>query len=118
MDIKRLIQSFKFAGEGLVAVFKREQNFRIEIFIAILVCILMWLCQLSVWENLILVIVMGNVLSMEILNTVLEYLLDVHSKRKNKKFKFLKDAMAGAVVLNVIVAVIVGIVIFGRYFFK
>ncbi len=118
MDIEKLLSSFKFAGEGLVAIFRSEQNFRIELTVGIVVMIIMFIFPLTVVERVIVGILIVNVLVMEIMNTILEYLLDLYSKRKNKKFKFLKDAMAGAVLLNVLVAVVAGLIIFGRYFWE
>jgi len=118
MSIKKLLNSFKFAGEGLVAIFKSEQNFRIEVVGFGVVVILMFVLPLTILERVALGMVGMNVLIMEIMNTVLEYLLDMNSKRKNKKVKFLKDVMAGAVLLSAILAIVVGIVIFGGYFLE
>jgi len=118
MSIKKLLNSFKFAGEGLVAIFKSEQNFRIEVVGFGVVVILMFVLPLTILERIALGMVGMNVLIMEIMNTVLEYLLDMNSKRKNKKVKFLKDVMAGAVLLSAILAIVVGIVIFGGYFLE
>ena len=118
MSIKKLLNSFKFAGEGLVAIFKSEQNFRIEVVGFGVVVILMFVLPLTILERIALGMVGMNVLIMEIMNTVLEYLLDMNSKRKSKKVKFLKDAMAGAVLLSAILAIVVGIVIFGGYFLE
>ncbi len=118
MDIKKFLKSFKFAGEGLVAIFRSEQNFRIELIIGVVVMVMMFVFPLTIVERIIVGILIINVLVMEIMNTILEYLLDLYSKRKNKKFKFLKDAMAGAVLLNVLVAVVVGLIIFGKYFWE
>ena len=118
MDIKKLLKSFKFAGEGLVAIFRSEQNFRIESIVGLIIVVAMFLFHLSVMEKIVLGILIVNVLVMEIMNTILEHLLDLYSKRKSKRFKFLKDAMAGAVLLNVVVAVVVGVVIFWGYFFE
>ena len=118
MDIKKLIKSFKFAGEGLVSVFKEEQNFRIEVLVALVVIISMVCLPLSGIEIAVLSLAISSVLVMEILNTVLERLLDMNIKGKNKKIKFLKDIMAGAVLLNVLVAVVVGSIIFWQYLFQ
>ncbi len=118
MDIKKFFKSLLFAGEGLVAIFRSEQNFRIELVVGFVVIIMMFIFPLTIMERIVVGILIVNVLVMEIMNTILEYLLDLYSKRKNKKFKFLKDAMAGAVLLNVVVAVIAGLVIFGRYFWN
>jgi diacylglycerol kinase len=113
----KLLQSFKFAGEGLISIFKTERNFRIEVIIASVVIIAMVVFPLRDIEIIMLILTIVSVLSMEILNTVLEKLLDMLTKRKSKNFKFLKDAMAAAVLLNSVVAVAIGIIIFGKYLF-
>ncbi len=116
IDIKKFIKSFKFAIEGLVHLFKTEQNFKIEILGVLVVSILIIYIQLTAIETVILIMVTASVLVMEIINSVLERLLDILTKRKSKNFKILKDTMAAAVLLNAIVAVIVAIIIFGQYF--
>lgn len=116
VNIKKLIKSFKVAGEGLVYLVKTEQNFRIEIISALIVVGLMIYIQPTTVEVAILSIVTVSVLAMEIMNTVLERLLDILTKQKSKNFKVLKDTMAAAVLLNAVVAVIVVVVIFGKYF--
>ena len=118
MNIKKLLNSFRFAGEGLIAVFKSEQNFKIEVVVSMLVVVLIFFLKTTTVHTIILLMLIGSVLTMEILNTVLEYLLDIDTKRKSKKFKFLKDVMAAGVLINVIVAVIVGLIIFIPYIFK
>jgi len=118
MSIKKLLSSLKFAGEGLVAVFKSEQNFKIEVGFLVVVIALMFFLKTTVIHTIILLMLIGNVLTMEILNTILEHLLNINSKRKSKKIKFLKDAMASAVLINAIIAIIVGLIIFVPYFFE
>ena len=67
-------------------------------------------------ETAILSMTIASVLVMEVMNTVLERLLDILTKRKSKNFKILKDTMAAAVLLNAVVAVVVVVVILGQYF--
>ncbi len=118
ISIKKLVKSFKFAGEGLFHLFKTEQNFRIETIGAVIVVLLMIYIQPTVIEIAILSMVTGSVLVMEIMNTVLEMLLDILTRRKSKNFKILKDIMASAVLLNAIVAIVVAGIILGKYFLE
>ncbi len=112
-----LLVSFKHALEGWLAVFRQERNFRLEVLFLFLVVLLSLWFQVSFLEFLALVIVSLFVLVMEILNTVLEYFLDFYSKRRNRKIKFLKDAMAGAVLISSLLALLTAVVIFYPYFF-
>jgi diacylglycerol kinase len=116
LKIKKLIKSFRFAGEGLLYLVKTEQNFRIETVGAAVVVMLMIYIQPTAVETVILSVVTASVLVMEIMNTVLERLLDILTRRKSKNFKVLKDIMASAVLLNAIVAIFAAIIIFGKYF--
>ncbi len=116
--MKKFLRSFYFALEGLWALLKTERNFRVEMAVALLVLFLMFYLDLTFLERLILFFVTMAVLIMEIVNTVLEKLLDLQGKRKNRRVKFLKDAMAGAVLLTAILALVSGLFIFGHYFFK
>ena len=118
VNVKKLIKSFKVAGEGMIYLFKTEQNFRIELIGAVIVAGLIIYVQPTAIETAVLSIVTASVLVMEIMNTVLERLLDILTKRKSKNFKILKDTMAAAVLLNAIVAVIVAVTIFGKYFIE
>lgn len=117
INIKKLVKSFKFAGEGLVHLLRTEQNFKIETIGAMIVAGLIIYIQPTTVEIAILSMTTGSVLVMEIMNTVLERLLDILTKRKSKNFKALKDMMAAAVLLNAIIAVVVAIIIFEQYLF-
>lgn len=118
MNIKKLLKSFKFAGEGLISVFKTEQNFRIEITVSLIVVALMIYLPLRGMEIAILSLTIASVLTMEILNTAVERLLDMITKKKNKNSKFLKDIMASAVLVNVLLAIVIGMAIFSQYFLE
>ncbi len=116
VDFKKLVRSFKVAGEGLMYLFKTEQNFRIETMGVVIISGFIIYMQPTVLEVAILSMVTGSVLVMEIMNTVLEKLLDILTKRKSKNFKILKDIMASAVLLNAIIAIVVAGCIFSKYF--
>ena len=55
---------------------------------------------------------------MEILNTVLEYLIDLLKPRLHHYVHVIKDVMAGAVLLTALIALAVGVVIFYPYLVK
>ena len=55
------------------------------------------------------------VLSAEIFNTAVEKICDIVQPDFDKRIGFIKDIAAGAVVLTVIAAVIVGILVYWKY---
>ena len=109
---KKLINSFKYAIEGIISSFKTEQNMKIHIFIMILVIILGIVLKLSALEWIILTIVITLVISAELFNTTIETVVDMITKEKNEKAKLAKDVAAGAVLVLAIGSVIIGLIIF------
>lgn len=112
MGIKRLGQSFKFAGKGLLLTFSEEQSFRIQILASVVVVVFMIVFPLGVIERLLLVAVIVAVLVLEIINSIFERIVDVYKPRLNPYVKDIKDMMAAAVLVASIGALVIGIMIF------
>ena len=109
---KKLINSFKYAGEGIVSSFKSERNMKIHIFIMLLVVLFGILLKLSKLEWIICVMLFSIVICGELFNTAIETIVDMVSPQKNEKAKIAKDVSAGAVLVVAIGAAIVGGIIF------
>lgn len=105
-------KSFKFAFEGIKAVFKKEPNLRIHFIFAIIALIAAFLLGFSAIEWLILAFTISLVLILELLNTALEALVDLVSPEVRPEAKIAKDVSAAAVFLAAILSVVVGIVLF------
>jgi len=109
MSLKYSLQeSFGFAFQGIKSAFQSEPNFRIHIFLATLAIILGILLNLSSLEWLILALTISFVMTLELLNTVLERLVDLVSPEIRREAKIAKDLSAAMVLLNAILAVAVG----------
>ena len=109
---KKLINSFKYAIEGIVSSFKTERNMKIHIFIMILVIIAGIILKISALDWIILVIMFALVISGELFNTTFETVVDMITKERNEKAKLAKDIAAGAVLVLAIGSIIVGLIIF------
>lgn len=114
--MKQLIRSFKYALRGFKFVF-RGQNFKIQIFAAVIVVILMYVYHLSRLERVALVLVIFAVLILESLNTIFEHLSDILKPRLHDYIMIIKDTMAAVVLMASIAAVIVGLLIFWPHLF-
>jgi diacylglycerol kinase (ATP) len=66
-------------------------------------------------EWLILLLCIGLVLSLETINTAIEYLVDFVEPNQNSKAGAIKDLSSAAVLIASIISVIIGIMIFGKY---
>jgi diacylglycerol kinase len=109
---KKLISSFNFAFTGIVKTFKDEQNFKIHTLISVIVIIIAIALDFSSLRMMILLIVIGAVLSLELLNTAVEKTVDLITSERHPLAKQAKDAAAGAVLVFSIFAVIIGILLF------
>jgi len=110
---KRLKKSFHYAHRGLERVIKEEQNFALELSIAIVIIILAILSKFKAVEWAVLVLTISLVLLTEIFNSAVERVSDLLKPRLDIYVKEIKDIMAGAVFLAASTAVVVGVFLFG-----
>lgn len=111
-SLKKRINSFKYAINGLKIILETQANFMIHLVAAVLVTAAGLYFQISLWEWSIIVITIAVVLSAEAFNTAIEKLIDLVSPEYNKKAGQIKDISAGAVLIVSMAAVIVGLSIF------
>lgn len=107
--------SFRYAWRGLLHTFRTQQSFRLQIVVTIGVVILMFVLRVSTRDTIILITMMAAVLTLELINTVVEHITDLLSAKLTAVAKFAKDAMAAAVLFASLVAVIIGCLVFWPY---
>jgi len=112
IQVKKFLNSFKYAFNGIKHCFRSENNFKVHTLAAIVVVVLGAWSKLSRWEWCILVFCIGLVLCCEIFNTAIEKLVDLVSPSYNDKAGKVKDIAAGAVLVAAIVSFIIGSIIF------
>jgi len=107
-----LAENFKFAFAGIGVAVSMGRNIKIMIGIGLLAILTGLLLNIgrSDWTDLILII--SLVLSLEMLNTALEAIVDLVSPDYNQKAKIAKDMAAGSVLLASAASIFVGIAIF------
>lgn len=110
--MKKFIKSFKYAFEGIFTGIKKERNMKIHISIMILVIIFGILLKINKVEWIICITLFGLVISMELINTAIENVVDLITKEKNEQAKIAKDVAAGAVLVSAIASAIIGLIIF------
>jgi diacylglycerol kinase len=112
MSWKKRIRSFYYAFKGLADVVRSQANMRIHLLAAAAALFAAWFFNISPGEWMILILVIGMVLSAEVMNTAIEYLTDLISPAQHPLAGKAKDAAAAAVLLCALTAVIVGSIIF------
>lgn len=109
---KKLVNSFKYAIEGIATSFKEERNMKIHVlFMCLVIGMGFWL-KISVLEWLICIILFSVVIAAELFNTAIETVVDMVMPEENQKAKIAKDVSAGAVLVLATGAAVIGIIIF------
>lgn len=105
-------QAVFFAYNGIVRAFKSERNFRFQLFAAFVVMTLAVLLSVSLLETVVLLLVIAVTLTLELINTAIEHVVDLVTTDEHPQAKAAKDIAAGAVLVFSIFAVIIGVLIF------
>lgn len=116
MRVFRVVKSFVHASHGIKRTLLTERNFWIHILAAAVVFSLAALCKVSAVEWILLILVVSLVLVLELVNTAIEFLLDLLKPRLNHHVLLVKDATAGAVLVAAVAALAVGAIIFIPHF--
>ncbi len=107
--------SFRWSFRGLYYAFRTQRNFRIELLLALCAIILGLALGISKGQWSILLFAISQVLGAELINTALEYMVDLYEKKFSYLAMMAKDIAAAFVLLSAIHAVIQGLLIFGPY---
>jgi len=113
-------QSMRFALNGLITLLRTERNFQIMGIVSVIVVIVGYSLDyfgehLNRFEWAILWCVMGLIFVYDGLNTALETTIDVLHPDQHPMFGRAKDMAAGATLAASIIAIIVGLYIFGPH---
>ena len=107
-----LIESFKFALEGLKTAIKKGRNFRIQVLLGTFAVALGIFYKISPSEWLDLILIIASVLILELINTAIEEIVNIISPQIQERAKIAKDVSAGAVLVASIAAVCIGGLVF------
>ena len=114
--MKMFFKGFVFALGGLNEMLKRERNFRIEVIVFFFVITAGVYFAISPIEWTIILLISALVLSLEMINTSIEKICDMYSSDIDERIKLIKDVAAGAVLLSSIISVVIGFIVFWKYF--
>ncbi len=106
------IKSFVFAFNGIKKNLFKQPNFLIQIALAFIAILLGYLLQISNFEWIAIIIVIGMVLAAETFNSSIEELVNLISPEISEKAGKIKDMAAGAVLISATAAFITGAIIF------
>ena len=111
----RFIAGFRYAFSGLWYAIRTQRNMRVHLLIAILAIVLGIVLHISAIEFALIFVAITAVFIAEMFNTVFELCVDLASPEYHPLAKTAKDVAAGAVLLNAILAVVIGLFVFGPH---
>jgi len=109
---KNHLDSFRYAVEGIVHVFRTQKHMRFHFLTVVLVLLIGLELRLSRVEMAVLFIAVSSVLVAEMMNTAIESVVDMVTQAYHPLAKLAKDIAAGAVLIASITAAIVGGILF------
>lgn len=104
-------RSFVHAYNGLVAVVRTQRNMRVHLLVAVFVLAASVVLGLDSMELAIVVLTIMVVFATEMLNTALEFAVDLLTREFHPLAKLAKDVSAAAVFVASIGAVVVGLLV-------
>ena len=104
-------RSFEHAYRGMVSAVRTQRNMRFHVVAAVGVLIVSLLVGISALELAVLVLTILAVFVTEMLNTALEFVVDLVTDEYHPLAKLAKDVSAGAVLVSSVGAVLVGYLI-------
>ncbi|MGL5820652.1 MAG: diacylglycerol kinase [Sarcina sp.] len=111
--MKKLLNSFNFAINGIIYALRTQRNMRIHFAIALIVLLASFLYDISKLEFIALAISITLVVVAELINTAIESVIDLNTNHYHPLAKIAKDTAAGAVFLTALNAILVGYIVFG-----
>ena len=115
--MKKLRKSFGHAADGLRETLIHERNFKIMLGIVFIIVGAMFYLPTLRAEKAILATAIFAVLTLEMVNIVIERLLDFLHPAHHKKVRIIKDLMAAIVLIASFGATIIGLMIFWPHIF-
>ncbi len=113
-----LFKAFRYAFAGMHQFFKYDRNGKIHLWVTVLVTAAGFYFSISLTEWCLILLCVALVIGMEMMNHALEKLSDAVDTQPHPLIKIAKDVAAAAVLWCVIIAVIIGLMLFLPKIFK
>jgi len=116
--IKQRLASFKWAFKGIGDLFSHHPNAKVHLLATAVVIPLSFWLQITAIEWCIIILCIVLVMSMEAMNSAVEYLCDKVSPEQDELVGKAKDIAAAAVLISSIGAALVGgIILLPKFYF-
>lgn len=113
-----MIKRFKHPISGLVVLLQKDKNFLLHLIAAMCVILCGVIFNITATEWLFVIIAISAVLFMEVINTSVEYVVDLVTDEYHELAKYAKDTASLAVLIASFMSLSIGVIIFLPYLLK
>ena len=103
MKVRKLIDSFNYAIDGIIYALRTQRNMRIHFIVALIILSACFVYDISKIEFIILAITITMVIAAELVNTAIESAIDLSTNYYHPLAKVAKNTAAGAVLVGYII---------------
>ncbi len=114
-NLHAMFKSFQYALTGLLTSLKIGRSIKVHYSASLCVIIVGIYFSISTVEWLVLLLIMSQVIVVEMLNSAIEFVVDLATPDYHLFAKHAKDIAAGAVLVSAMTAVVIGVMIFLPY---
>lgn len=118
MSLKIFIERTNSAIEGILYAAKTQRHLRYHLYAAVVILIASYILGIGRTDFLIISIAVILVILSEMVNTAIEYIVDITSPEYSEQARIAKDIGAGAVFTTAFGAVVIGYIILFPYLEK
>lgn len=105
-------RSLRQAWRGMRYTWKTQGHLQFHVMAGVIVLCFAWWSKVTLFEWLILILAIGSVIGAEVVNTAIEIMVDLAHPKFHPLAGMAKDVAAGAVLVSVIQAIVIGMIIF------
>jgi len=115
MRARTLVDSFRFALQGIAHAFRTQRNVRVHASAAVVVLLAAWATGVSGAGLALLVVAIGMVVAAELFNTAVEAVVDLVTPNYHPLAATAKNVAAGGVLVLAGAAVVIGYLVFAPH---
>lgn len=105
-------RKFYYAFKGIFSSLREEKSMIVHVIVSLIVIIFSLAIKINITSWPIIIITIGLVISLELINTAIENLVDMVSFKYNINARKIKDIAAAATLIVAIAAIVVSLLVF------
>ncbi|WP_438311000.1 diacylglycerol kinase family protein [Sporosarcina sp. FA9] len=116
--MRKFFKAFKYAWDGILFGLRVERNLKFHFLAGLIVVIAGFLTGLTLIEWFVILILIGGMLSLELVNSAIERVVNLVTTEIHPLAKQAKDLAAGAVLIYAVISGVIGLLLFASKWFK